>query len=178
MSGKTEYFREVEGMATDPDRQVDKSHVFVFNPSSINGVWDEFLGQALSEVDQAPEDDFKNWFKNGSYDDKRAGSKVQFQLGNIQLTTVKAIPGVIAVNALVKTAVDDGEQVYRYWAASLALTQLYDRLLIAKEAGRAVEVHFQYTEDIDGSDWHVLKVLIEELADENGIFTTVNHKTE
>jgi hypothetical protein len=176
MSNDVEYYREVSGIASAPDRQVPNSHVFIVNPCSVKGEWNEFLGVKLSELDGVPQAQFTEWKQNGKYLDQKLQEDVPFELGNIQLANLKPVKGAIVINALIKDLVDGEEQtVTRYWAASSALVKLYDRLFLAKQSGRPIEVHFQHTESIDGTDWHVLAILIQELATEFEIFTTVYH---
>jgi hypothetical protein len=176
MSNKPEYFRDFTGLASSPDRQVADSHVFVFNPCSVKGGWDEDLGQQLASLDGVPQAQYNKWLENGKYADTKNNVDVSFELGNIQLANFKASPNVIVVNALVKD-VSEGETVSstRYWAVSQALNQLYERLFLAKQEGRPVEVHFQNSELHDSTDWHVMAILIQELAVDYQIFTTVNH---
>ncbi|MFK4132468.1 hypothetical protein ACI2KR_09335 [Pseudomonas luteola] len=172
----TQYFREIQGNPLNPERAIQKSYVFVVNPCSNQGTWETTLANAISEIDSGPESSFKEWMTNQYYDDAKSGEQIPFELGCLQLVQAKKVPGLMVANLLMETnATPDIPKTLRYWAASKAMIELYQRISDSQAQGRIVEIHFAPREStLHEGSWRIVKALASELAQESRVMTTFN----
>lgn len=164
----------IKGDATEPVGEGKKYIVHICN--DIGG-WGRGFVLALSAKWKEPEKEYREWFRNGYYDnelDFLEKSKLGFDLGNIQVVPVEeniCVINMIAQHGCypIKDVNGNIVQPIRYVSLVECLNKVTD---MALKDGASVHMPM-IGSGLAGGDWAIIEGLINNTLIKNGVDTTV-----